>query len=32
LDVTPGGLKVVEILPGWTKDQVRESTEPELIW
>ena len=32
LDVTPSGLKVVELLPGWTKDQVQDSTEPRLIW
>jgi len=27
LDVTPAGLQVVELLPGWTKEQVTESTE-----
>ncbi|MBM4186923.1 MAG: CoA transferase subunit B [Gemmatimonadetes bacterium] len=32
LDVTPDGLKVVELLPGWTRAQVEESTEPSLIW
>ncbi|MEZ4457840.1 MAG: 3-oxoacid CoA-transferase subunit B [Gemmatimonadales bacterium] len=32
LDVTPAGLKVVELLPGWTREQVAESTEAELIW
>lgn len=32
LDVTPNGLKVVEILPGWTKEQIEASTEPALIW
>ena len=32
LDVTPAGLKVVELLPGWTKEQVEASTEPALIW
>ena len=32
LDVTNEGLKVVELLPGWTKDQVAESTDATLIW
>ncbi len=32
LDVTPEGLKVVELLPGWTKEQVTESTGASLIW
>jgi 3-oxoacid CoA-transferase subunit B len=32
LDVTPAGLKVVELLPGWTRDQVTASTEPALLW
>ena len=32
LDVTPAGLKVVEVLPGYTRQQVEESTEPTLIW
>jgi len=32
LDVTPAGLKVVELMPGWTKEQVQASTEPILIW
>ena len=32
LDVTPNGLKVVELLPGWTRQQVQGSTEPNLIW
>ena len=32
LDVTPQGLQVVEILPGWTREQVVASTEPALIW
>ena len=32
LDVTPAGLKVVELLPGWTREQVEASTEPTLIW
>jgi len=32
LDVTPEGLKVVEVLEGWTKDDVQASTEPALIW
>jgi 3-oxoacid CoA-transferase subunit B len=32
LDVTPQGLQVVEILPGWTREQIVASTEPNLIW
>ena len=32
LDVTPEGLKVVELLPGWTREQLIASTEPGLIW
>jgi 3-oxoacid CoA-transferase subunit B len=32
LDVTPAGLQVVELLPGWTKEQVTESTEATLRW
>ncbi len=32
LDVTPTGLKVVELLPGWTQEQVQASTEPALMW
>lgn len=32
LDVTPAGLKVAEILPGWTKQQLEESTEAPLLW
>ena len=32
LDVTPAGLKVVELLPGWTREQVEASTEPKLSW
>jgi 3-oxoacid CoA-transferase subunit B len=32
LDVVPEGLKVVELLPGWTRAQVEESTEPRLLW
>jgi 3-oxoacid CoA-transferase subunit B len=31
IDVTPGGLKLVECAPGVTEDEVREKTEPELI-
>lgn len=31
LDVTPAGLRLVEILPGWTAEQVQASTEPTLI-
>jgi 3-oxoacid CoA-transferase subunit B len=32
LDVTPEGLRVVELLPGWSKEQVVASTEPSLSW
>jgi len=32
LDVTPAGLKVVELMPGWTKEQVQESTGARLHW
>jgi len=32
LDVTPGGLAVVEVMPGWTREQIEASTEPTLIW
>ena len=32
LDVTPEGLGVVELLPGWTREQVAASTEPALRW
>ena len=32
LDVTPGGLAVVELLPGWTREQVEAATEPRLLW
>ena len=32
LDVTPAGLRVVVLLPGWTKEQVQASTEPALLW
>ncbi|HEV8195994.1 MAG TPA: CoA transferase subunit B [Gemmatimonadales bacterium] len=32
LDVVPEGLKVVELQPGWTKEQVVASTEPTLLW
>ena len=32
LDVTPAGLAVVELLPGWSREQVEASTEPQLLW
>ena len=32
LDVTPQGLKVVELQPGWAREQVEAATEPTLIW
>ena len=32
LDVIPQGLKVVELLPAWTREQVQATTEPALIW
>jgi len=32
LDVTAEGLRVVELLAGWSKEQVVTSTEPELLW
>ncbi len=32
LDVTEAGLRVVELLPGWTRAQVEESTGAALIW
>ncbi|MGQ0701604.1 MAG: 3-oxoacid CoA-transferase subunit B [Gemmatimonadales bacterium] len=32
LDVTPAGLQVVEVLPGWSQDQIVASTEVTLIW
>jgi 3-oxoacid CoA-transferase subunit B len=31
LDVTPDGLRVVELMEGWTLDQVRESVEARLL-
>ena len=31
LDVTPEGLRLVELAPGVTEDEVREKTEPEVI-
>jgi 3-oxoacid CoA-transferase subunit B len=31
LDVTPGGLKLVELAPGVTREQVQSMTEPKLI-
>ena len=32
LDVAPEGLKVVELLPGWTRQQIEDSTEARLAW
>jgi len=32
LDVSPAGLEVVELLPGWSREQVQASTEPALLW
>jgi 3-oxoacid CoA-transferase subunit B len=32
LDVMPDGLQVIELMPGWTKAQVTESTEATLRW
>lgn len=32
IDITPAGLAVVELLPGWTRSDVEASTEPTLIW
>ncbi len=32
LDVTPHGLRVIELQPGWSKEQVIASTEPTLLW
>jgi len=32
LDVTPQGLRVVELQPGWSREQVAASTEPTLVW
>ncbi len=32
MDVEPEGLKVAELLPGWSKEQVVASTEPTLLW
>jgi 3-oxoacid CoA-transferase subunit B len=31
LDVTPEGLKLVELAPGVTGEEVREKTEPEIV-
>jgi 3-oxoacid CoA-transferase subunit B len=30
LDVTPAGLQLIELLPGWTREQVQESIEPSI--
>ncbi|HTL06313.1 MAG TPA: 3-oxoacid CoA-transferase subunit B [Gemmatimonadales bacterium] len=32
LDVTPDGLRVVELLAGWSREQIEASTEPTLLW
>jgi 3-oxoacid CoA-transferase subunit B len=32
LDVVAEGLRVVELLPGWTRPQLEESTEAKLLW
>ena len=32
LDVTPQGLEVVELMPGWTREQVEGSTEARLLF
>jgi len=32
LEVTPRGLQVVELLEGWSKQQIEAGTEPALIW
>ena len=32
LDVTPEGLRVVELMPGWTREQVEGSTEARLLF
>jgi 3-oxoacid CoA-transferase subunit B len=32
LDVTPGGLRVVDLLPGWTREQVEADTGARLLW
>jgi 3-oxoacid CoA-transferase subunit B len=31
IDIEPDGLRLVELAPGVTEDEVREKTEPELI-
>jgi 3-oxoacid CoA-transferase B subunit len=31
IEVTPGGLLLKEVAPGWTSDEIQELTEPELI-
>ena len=31
LDVTPAGLTLVELLPGWTREQVAASTGAEIL-
>jgi acyl CoA:acetate/3-ketoacid CoA transferase beta subunit len=32
LDVTPAGLRVAEVLPGSSRDEIIAATEAQLIW